>query len=159
MFTLDLFSLANAANAVQDQQKQKILEKNFFRDAGNSADVHFSVCIENTVLVYNHIRHHRQNWLAKSITISHVSLPNFSAPFFYRGFTMYMRKGRKKDYNVFFDVDLCCISTVQTNGAQKGSSQNGTCACSTTHWPWPWVLKYSYLLSMSLAYKQLFLLL
>lgn len=46
-----------------------------------------------------------------------------------------MRKGREEDYNVFVDVDLCYISTVQTNGAQKGSSQNGTCACSTTHWP------------------------
>lgn len=41
MFTLDLFSVANAANAVQDQQKQKILEKAFFRDAGNSADCAF----------------------------------------------------------------------------------------------------------------------
>lgn len=65
MFTLDLFSVANAANAVQDQQKQKILEKAFFRDAGNSADAHFSICIGNTVLVYKHIRHHRQHWLAK----------------------------------------------------------------------------------------------
>lgn len=77
MFTLDLFSVANAANAVQDQQKQKILEKAFFRDAGNSADAHFSICIGNTVLVYKHIRHDRQHWLAKMITVrSHVSLPN-----------------------------------------------------------------------------------
>lgn len=42
---------------------------------------------------------------------------------------MHTKKGREEDYNVFGDVDLCCISTVQTNGAQKGSSQNGTCAC------------------------------
>lgn len=70
-----------------------------------------------------------------------------------------MRKGRVEHYNVLVNVDLCYISTVQTTGTQKGSSQNGTCACSTTHWPWPWVLKYSYLLSMSVAYKQLFLLL
>lgn len=41
-------------------RNKKILEKAFFRDAGNSADVHFSICIENTVLVYKHIRHHRQ---------------------------------------------------------------------------------------------------
>lgn len=76
MFALDLFSVANA-NTVQDQQKQKISEKTFFRDAGNSADVHFSICIENTVLVYNHIRHHRQHWLSKTVTVrSHVSFPS-----------------------------------------------------------------------------------
>lgn len=61
--------------------------------------------------------------------------PILSGPFFFKSFTMYMRKGREEDYNVFVDVDLCYISTVQTNGAQKGSSQNGTCACSTSHWP------------------------
>lgn len=30
-------------------RNKKILEKPFLRDAGNSADVHFSICIENTV--------------------------------------------------------------------------------------------------------------
>lgn len=80
-----------------------------------------------------------------------------SGPFIYRSFTMYMRKGTEEHHNVLVNGDLCYVSTVQTTGAQKGSSQNGTCACSTTHWPWPWVLKYSYLLSMSLAQKQLFL--
>lgn len=62
-------------------RNKNILEKNLFRDAGNSADVRFSICIENTILVYNHIRHHRQHWLAKMVTIrSHVSLPNFFWP-------------------------------------------------------------------------------
>lgn len=50
--------------------------------------------------------------------------PILSGPIFSKSFTMYMRKGREEDYTVFVDVDLCYISTVQTNGAQKGSSQN-----------------------------------
>lgn len=41
MLTLDLFSVANAANVVQDQQKQKNIRNNSktFTDAGNSADL------------------------------------------------------------------------------------------------------------------------
>lgn len=79
MLTLDLFSVANAANVVQDQQKQKNIRNNpkTFTGAGNSADMHLLICIRNTVLVYNHVRHHRQQWLTKMITIrGHVSLPN-----------------------------------------------------------------------------------
>jgi len=78
MLILDLLSVANAANIVQDQQKQKNIRNNpkTFTDAGNSAD-DLLICVRNTVSVYNRVRHCRQLWLAKMITIRrHVSLPN-----------------------------------------------------------------------------------
>lgn len=131
-----------------------------FTDAGVSDDMHFPACLSSTLLVYHHFRHHRQQSLAKMITVKgHTSLSNLSGPFFYESFTRYTRKGREQHYNVRVNADLRDVSTVQTTGAREGSSQNGTCARSATHWPWPRVLKYSYLLSMSLAWKQLFLLL
>lgn len=65
----------------------------------------------------------------------HTSLSDLSGPFFYESFTRYTRKGREQHYNVRVNADLCDVSTVQTTGAREGSSQNGTCARSATHWP------------------------
>lgn len=107
-----------------------------FTDAGISDDMHFPACLSSTVLVYHHFRHHRQQSLAKMITVKgHTSLSNLSGPFCYESFTTYMRKGREQHYNVRVNADLHYVSTVQTTGAQEGSSQNGTCARSATHWP------------------------